>query len=302
MATNYSASANQFMSISTSFSRLIEKIQPLDSEILSAKQHVASIRTRLETVFAISDCHVTGSFRRETSIRGFSDIDLFPVFRKSNFVHGGVLTSSTQALENIRQGLLARYPNTPLGRDVTAITIEFSDGQIVDVVPALFHSLYQGKWPVFEIPDGEGWWMPTCPSLYDAYIAQANTQSGGKLRYVAQMMKFWRECRRPRVPLSSFHIEMILAHEEVCKGVKPYAECIRDVLRSLTNRECRAIRDPYSIGGNIPAVKTSNQRSDAFASVKNSRDHANSAVASDVFSTTEARRQWDIVFNGKFPT
>lgn len=289
------------MSISQRFSTLIQRIQPSTAEIAAAKQHLATIQTRLETVFDLSNCRVTGSFARETSISGFSDIDLFAVFRKTNFTWGGRLISSTRALDNLRKELLARYPNTAIGRDVMAITIGFSDGQRVDVVPALFDSMHDGRWPIYLIPDGAGGWMQTCPALYDAYIAQANTQSGGKLGYVAQLMKFWRECRSPRIPLSSFHLEMVLASEEVCKGIKPYSECIRDLLRSLTNRECRAIRDPYSIAGNIPAVRTEAQRGTSFASVRNSRDHANSAVSAETWDTAEARRQWDIVFNNRFP-
>lgn len=289
------------MSISQSFNSLIQRIQPSSTETASARLHLATIKTRIETVFQLSSCRITGSFARETSIRGLSDLDIFPVFRKINFTWGGNLISSFRALEQVRQQLLARYPNTALGRDVNAITVSFSDGQIVDVVPALFDSMHQGKWPIYLIPDGAGGWMPTAPSLYERYIAQANTQSGGKLRFVAQMMKFWRECRNPRIPLSSFHIEMVLATEEICKGVKSYSNCVRDVLRSLTNRECRAIRDPFGIAGNIPAVKTVAQRETALASVKNSRNHANSAVDAETWSPLEARRQWGIVFNGRFP-
>lgn len=288
------------MSIAQSFGTLIQRIQPRQTEIDSAKQHLATIRIRLETVFALSSCKITGSFARDTLVRGFSDTDLFAVFRKSNFTWGGSLISSTRALENVRKELLARYPTTPLGRDVMAITIPFSDGH-VDVVPALFDHMHQDKWPIYLIPDGADGWMATCPSLYDAYIEQANVQSGGKLKYVAQMMKFWRVCRIQPIPLSSFHIEMVLASEEVCKGVKPYSECLRDLLRSLTNRECRAMQDPFGIGGYIPAVKTASQRETALASVRNSRDHANSAIPAELWSITEARRQWNIVFNGQFP-
>jgi predicted nucleotidyltransferase len=276
------------MSTSQSFATLIERIQPSQTEVDAAKQHLATIQTRLETVFEVSNCRVTGSFARDSSIHGFSDTDLLAVFRKSNFTWGDKLISSSRALEIVRQQLLARYPNSAVGRNVMAITIAFSDGQQVDVVPAMFESMYDGKWPIYMIPDGADGWMQSCPSLYDAYIAQANTQSGGKLRYVAQLIKFWRECRTPRIPLSSFHIEMVLASEEVCKGVKEYSECIRDILRSLTNRGCRAIRDPYGIAGNVPAVKTANQQEMALATVTNSRDHANSAVANELWDTTEA--------------
>jgi hypothetical protein len=289
------------MTISESFTELLRRIQPLASEVDAAQLHLDTIKTRLKTVFAVSDCRTTGSFARGTSIRGFSDTDLFAIFRKSEFTRGGSLINSDTALGNVRQELVNRYPSTPVHKDVMAIVVPFSDGRKVDVVPALFDRMHESKWPVYLIPDGGGDWMQTCPSLYDAYIAQANTQSGGKLFYVAQLMKFWRECRSPRIPLSSCHIEMVLAWEEVCKGVKPYAECVRDLLRSLTDRECRAMQDPFRIGGYIPAVKTASQREIALRSVANSRDHANSAVQAELWDLHEARRQWDIVFNGQFP-
>ena len=289
------------MTVSQSFANLIGRIQPTTIEVNSAKQHLAVIKTRLETVFKMSSCRVTGSFSRDSSIHGFSDTDLLAVFKRAQFTWGGDVISSTRVLEHVRVQLLARYPNTPLGKDGMAITIKFSDGQIVDVVPALFDSMFKDKWPVYLIPDGAGGWMHSSPSLYDAYIKQADSQSGGKLKYIAQLMKFWRDCRTPRVPLSSFHIEIVLASEEICKGVKSYSECLRDLLRSLTDRNCRAIRDPYQISGYISCVKTESQLDAASASVKYSRNHSNDALVAEPNNVAEAKRQWNIVFNGNFP-
>lgn len=290
------------MNISESFQLLISRIQPLESENQAARQHLATIRARLETEFEVSKCFPIGSFARGTSIRGFSDTDLLAVFRKTVFTWGDNLINSDTALEKVRVALAERYPNSDVYKDGIAIAVSFSDGRHVDVVPGVFDSMYKEKWPVYLIPDGSGTWMQTSPSLYDAYLSDANTASGSKMIYVAQLMKFWRECREPRIPLSSFHIEMVLACEEVCKGVKSYADCMLDILRSLSRRECRAMRDPYGIAGNIPAVKTASQRERALASVINSRDHAESAVSADLRNDlAEARRQWDIVFNTNFP-
>lgn len=289
------------MTISESFQLLIGRIQPLASEVQAARQHLTTIKTRLETEFEVSKCFPIGSFSRGTSIRGFSDTDLLAVFRKAVFTWGNSLINSDTAIEKVRVALAERYPTSSVYKDGIAIAVSFSDGRHVDVVPAMFDSMYREKWPIYMIPDNTGGWMLSCPSLYDAYIADANTQSGGKLIYVAQLMKFWRECRTPRIPLSSFHIEMLLAAEEVCKGVKSYPDCTLALLRSLASRECRAMRDPYDIAGNIPAVKTASQRERALASVANSRDHAASANAAATYDINEARRQWDIVFNGQFP-
>ncbi len=290
------------MTISESFAELIRRIQPLESELQAASQHLDTIKTRLGTVFEISSFRTIGSFARNTSIRGVSDTDLMAVFRKVEFTWGGNYINSNTALDNVRKALLDRYPSSDIRRDGIAIAIRFTDGRQVDVVPAMFDQMYREKWPVYHIPDGAGWWMSTCPSLYDAYIAGANSEAGGKLIAVAQLMKFWRECRDPRIPLSSFHIEMVLASEGSCKGVKSYADCTLDILRSLTRRECRAMRDPYDIAGNIPAVKTDSQRERALASIVSSRNHAASAVTATANGDIqEARRQWDIVFNSNFP-
>jgi predicted nucleotidyltransferase len=270
------------MTINESFQLLNSRIQPTENEVQAARQHYATIRTRLETEFEVSKCVAVGSFARGTSIHDFSDIDLLAVFRKTVFTWGDDLISSDTALEKVRVALAERYPNSDVYKDGIAIAVSFSDGQHVDVVPGVFDSMYRDKWPVYLIPDNAGGWMQTI--------------------YVAQLIKFWRECREPRIPLSSFHIEMVLAYEEVCKVATTYADCMLEILRNLARRECRAMRDPYGIAGNIPAVKSESQRERSLASIINSRDHAASAVYADSQGDIqEARRQWDIVFNTKFP-
>src|SRR6266404_138773 len=188
------------MNISESFAELIRRFQPLQTEVDAARQHRETIKTRLEADFDLYSCRPIGSSARGTSIRGFSDTDLLSAFRKSSFTRGGVIVSSDTALDNVRRALLERYPNSSLYRDGIAIAVSFSSGRHVDVVPGFFESMYEApnsKWPVFSIPDGAGGWMKTSPTLYDAYIEHANRQGSGKLTQVAQLMKFWRECREP---------------------------------------------------------------------------------------------------------
>ena len=288
------------VSISENFASLLSRIQPTDAEITTAKGHIATIKTRLEATFPLNRLVVGGSFARGTFIRGNSDVDVFAVFAKKEAMHGGQLVSSTTVLGNVRAELAARYPSTPVKCNVHAVVVGFA-GVHVDVVPALFDQLLNNRWPQYLIPDGGGGWMATCPDLHNAYISNANTASGGKLRSIAQLIKFWRECRNPRVPLSSFHIEMLLAQEMICSGVKTFGTCVTSVLQRLVDRECRAMQDPLGISGYIRALSTEAQRNSALASVKNSRDHAKFAQAAALLQVDEAKRQWNIVFNGNFP-
>jgi hypothetical protein len=290
------------VNIAVCFGKLVNRLQPSENEKALAQQHLYTIKNRLTATFNIRRFLTGGSFSRGTFIRGGSDVDPFAVISKKDVTWGNSLVSSETALNNIRAEVLKRYPNTPVERDIQAVVVPFSQGASVDVVPAVFDRMLDGKLPLYLIPDGDGGWMPTCPELYASCIRQADARSGGKLKRVAQLLKYWRECRSPRVPLSSFHIKMILASENICTGVKSYAACVTETLQLLAQRECRALQDPVGVAGHIPAVKTEAQRESALASVRYSRDHAKDACWYDYSGNSdEAWRQWDIVFNHAFP-
>lgn len=290
--------------VPTSFQELLSRIQPTQSEIDAAQSHLSTIRTRLEKAdkLELKKFFAAGSFSRGSFIHGKSDVDVFAVFSRDSIRWGdGFMTSST-VLNNLKAELEGRFWNTTVYRDGPAIVVEFSDCK-VDVVPSVFAEFATDqKWPTYWIPDSAGGWMKTSPELHNAYIKQENEAAGGKLKGTAQLLKFWRECRSPRVPVSSFHIEMVLASLGICKGVKSYASCVTELLQNLAARECRAMQDPLGISGIIPAVKTENQRENAHASVKYSRDHAKAALSAEYNrEIAEALRQWDIVFNDFFP-
>lgn len=283
------------------FQSLLKRIQPTGSEAQAASKHFETIRTRLESVFTVKKFFAAGSFSRDTFIRGRSDVDVFAQVALDEIRWGNDLKSSFTALDNFRKELTARLPYTRVGRDIHAIVVEFADMDM-DVVPAAWAGFSaQHKRPLFLIPDGNGGWMKSNPEIHNGYISVANQQSRGKLRAVAQLFKFWRGCRNATIPISSFHIEMVLASEGVCTGVKSYAECMTELLQKMAERNCVGIRDPKGISGNIYAIKSEAQRAAALASVKTSRDFAKAALASERSGRiNEALQQWNYCFNYEF--
>lgn len=290
--------------ISESFQALIERVQPISSDHAAAEGHLATIRARIDSEFTLRKWLVAGSYSRESWIHGASDVDVLAIVARDDIRHGGAYVSSYTTLDNFRKALEGRFWNTHVYRDIHAVVIHFNDCK-VEVVPAFFEKMIENngrQYPLYSIPDGNGGWMSTSPELYNSYIDGQNKAAGGKLRYTAQLLKFWRECRSPRIPLSSFHIEMALAYEETCKGIKSYAECVTGILQSLAARECRAFQDPFKVSGMIPAVKTANQRETALASIKYSRDQAKAALyCAGLGELQQARNHWNTVFNGRFP-
>lgn len=289
------------MNVAMCFARLLSRIQPSDAEIKLAQSHLGAVTGRLKSTFKLKRVLIGGSYCRKTLVRGASDVDVFAVIARADVMWGGRYQRSETILNHFRNELALRYPHTPVRRDVHAVVVHFSKGPCVDVVPAIFDQMMKGR-PQYLIPDGEGEWMAASPESHNRYIDVADVQSRHKLKRVAKLMKYWRQCSSTRGPLSSFHIEMLLASTEVCKGVKSYAACLNEALQNLSVRECRALQDPVGISGLIPAVKTQSQLEDALCSVKYARDHArNACIADYAGDTAEAWRQWNIVFKGNFP-
>lgn len=291
------------MSAADSFHTILQRAIPTEAQRQRVNTHRESIATRLKSQFSFYKLLAMGSFVRGSDVAGVSDVDLFAVFTKEEVMRGGVLKASTTMLDNLRTALEGRFPNTTIHRDIHAIVVTFSSGIQVDVVPAFFVGMTEDRqYPIYGMPDGSGGWMRVSPDAHKAYIARADAQAAGKLRGTARLMKYWRSCRSPAIPLSSFHIEMALAREQICAGVKTYADCFTELLMLLAARQCGGIRDPLSIAGNIPALKIPSMHQRTLESICNSRDHAKKAQEYDIWgSTAESRRQWDIVFNSQFP-
>jgi hypothetical protein len=275
----------------------------LQSELDEAKRHVDSIRARLQSSFNLKKFVVVGSHSRETAIRRYSDVDHFAVFSRDDFRIGDRYKRSDTVLESIRNDLAQRFRRTPVQRDGQAVVVSFGQGDYsVDVVPAMFWEMNKDNWPIYYIPDGNGGWMRTSPELHNKYIRDADQCSGGKLKRTSQLVKFWRECRSPRIPITSFHIDILLASHKVCEGVKSYAQRLTETFGLLSMRDCRALQDPLGVANLVSAVKTEFQQESACQAVAHAYDHATKALEAERSGNPrEARRQWNIVFNNRFP-
>lgn len=290
------------MSIADSFSSLIERCEFTAHDYEALDTHRRQVATRIESGFGVSKIVVVGSRARGSAIRQTSDTDLFVVLRKSELERGGSRVSSATVMGRIRQELTARFPSTAIGRDGQAIVVSFADRRSIDVVPATWIGSQANGWPLYDIPDGKGGWMPAAPDSHNRFIAEADAASGGKLKNVARIFRYWRAMRQELVPVSAFHVELLMAADGTCPVARSYAECFRALLRLLAQRECRGLQDPLRISGNVAACGTDAKRMSALRTVVASATRADAAGAVEgVGGSAEAHRLWDLVFNGAFP-
>ena len=285
------------------FAKLLSATRLSEAETASVQTHAVTITARLRKAFALVNVLTIGSHARGTSIRTHSDLDLLAVFRKSEAQRGSTLLQSTTFLGAVREDLRQRYQKTEIWRDGQAIAIHFGAGsRSVDVVPAIYWGPGPRNWPIYLIPDGQGDWLQTSPRLHSDFINDANEVAGQKLKGVVRLVKFWRHCRDPEVPLQSFHLELVLADAGIGRGATTYAGALSAAFDVLAERQGRAFRDPLGVSGLVPAAKTDAMRTKVASALAYARDHAHAARdAERRGNRPEALRQWNLVFNGNFP-
>jgi hypothetical protein len=291
------------MTVALYFGELLKRIEPTFRDKLIYQNHEKTVRRRLETVFRTNRIIKVGSYSRGTSIRHTSDVDLMLVLERDEVRKGEHFKTSTTVLDNVRAQLSDRYFQTNVRRDKQAVVVQFRSNQYpVDIVPAVYyrhggHSSY----PIYVIPDGEGGWLETSPPAHNKFIKDADEKSKGKLKRAAKLIKYWRYCREPRIPLNSFHLDLLLASENICAGPKSYALCFNNALATLAIRKCQPLDDPVGISGFIEAANTEAMREKVQNAVLTSAQRAYKAIEAERNGDLdEAVRLWEIVFNHKF--
>lgn len=283
------------------FARLIHSIQPTASEKSRSTSHMSTIRRRVTKSFDIARIIPIGSFSRSTAITTYSDHDLLVLLKRNEAKWGDKLVSSSTVLGRVRNDLNSRYTATTVRSDKQAAVINFGGGRHrFDIVPALF-SHFDQKRPIYGIPDGSGGWLATSPMSHNQWLKKAHLRSAGKLTKSAQLLKHWANMRANSSPACSFYLELWLALHEVCIGARSYSEILTDAFNQLDRTGCSPIEDPIGISGWIHSCRTDSQHLNLRDAIRTSAFHSERALAAEHRrNNKEARRQWEIVFNGGF--
>jgi hypothetical protein len=297
-------SSSEVNIVPTAFLALIRRAQLTNRDVELFGSHKGTIARAIDARLDAVKVEPIGSLARGTAVHGLSDLDLLLVLTRKALTWGSNLKASTTVLGEVRDALRDRYRATGIGRDGQAVVANFNDGDhSVDIVPGCY--LEQGgryNYPIYAIPDGCGGWMRTSPGSHNRYISDADARARGQLKYVAQLFKVWRQARAVLVPISGFHVELLLAYEGICEGARSYSAILRDLFVILANRGCAGLRDPVEISGVIPAANSEAKRQQALRTVTDSALHADAALRAErAGEIREALRQWNIVFNGEFP-
>jgi hypothetical protein len=289
--------------VADGFKVLLESLEPLSYELEAAASHAGSIKARLSASFDLKRFEIIGSHARRSAIAGYSDVDYLAMLGRDEVRWGGSIVASTTVQNRVRAELIDRFKDTYVRKNGPAVVVHFSGGEFpVDVVPAYFLGPHQTGWPLYGIPDGADGWMQTSPGYHNKYIGDADARCMGRLHQVAKLLKCWRDARSPSIPISSFHMEMLLAAEAICDGYGTHRECLAACLRKLCTRGAAALRDPLKVSGNIVACRTEAQREQTVIALEAATDWADRALnAEGERNEDDACELWNRLFNGDFP-
>lgn len=182
------------------FADTLKDINQFDSE--ASNQHRDTVCDALGTEFDVYDVHGGGSRTRHTYVNGLSDVDLL--------LDLGPYSASTLSNKDDPAAVLGamaarikqRLPGTEVVAGRMAVTIRFSDGHELQVLPAFrYHSGYR-------VPDPQGsGWVVTRPRRFAELLSARNGEVGGKLLRTIKLGKLI--CSRAGVEIKSYHLENI---------------------------------------------------------------------------------------------
>lgn len=290
--------------VGEAFQALLERIDPVESELDSLRSHKATIKQALTAEFRdFNRVEDFGSHKRSTAIRRHSDIDYLAVLGKDDVSWGGTRVRSSTTLDRVRRALETRFPRSSIRTSGPAVIVEFTDGA-VDVVPGVWTgTIGSGDgYPRFDIPDTEDGWMSTSPQRHAKYLAEKDTETRSRLHRSVRLMKGWKHSRSPNIPFLGFHVELLLADNDTCGHIRSYQNIICDAFVLLRDRGGKSLNDPLGISPRIPLANTENQRDQVVKAAEYAATHASSAIDAELGKDhDEAFRQWNLVFNGGFP-
>lgn len=182
------------MSLETDFEIFIGNLEP--TNISEMEITVGEIAKKLNKNYynldsdKTSHMYIVGSVGRETAIKGVSDLDILfdlpvEVFKRFDAYKEKKQSSLLQEVKNL---LKARYPNTDISGDGQVVVIKFNK-YTVELVPGFKQSDDRFKYP--DTNNGGSWkYTDPLPEISESKKTAEDTDNNFK--YIANMLRAWK--------------------------------------------------------------------------------------------------------------
>lgn len=222
---------------------LREKLKELnDHDYEAINTHRQEIENKLKSEYEEFETLLYGgSHSRYTDLSKLSDIDILAVLGDSI----NAPASSNEAISQLASALRQRFPQSEIETGQMAVTIKFSDGIEVQVLPAY----RQGDG--FHIPNAENsGWVKTCPSIVANRLTDLNKRLSGQVVPVIKLAK--AICNAQGVAVKSYHLEnMALQAFEAYSGQTDLPQMLEHLFSQAKSLCHRPMSDPCGQSSDI---------------------------------------------------
>jgi hypothetical protein len=174
-----------------------------------------------------------------------------------------------------------------------AVRVFFKTGGHVDVAPVFSHGN-----DIYGLPNGEGGWINTAPTVANNWFATRNLELGYNLAPLVRLLKKWNGSHSKR--LRSFHLETVAAHVFRTLGSNRQSGLANFFEWAPNHLD---VSDPGGQSGSLTSYLSWTTRQEVTQSFRTAADRASKALAAEAEGDhDEAKRLWRIILGTAFPS
>jgi hypothetical protein len=206
-----------------------------------------------------------------------------------------VINKFKNMLKHVRE-----YSRSEVKRNGEAVVLNLiSKDWSFDIVPC-FHTVKESDGRSFYlIPNGDGGWKKTDPTIDRAVVESENQRLNGKVLELIRLAKRWNKTKKAHTIPSYLLEAMLLDYCYIQAKLSDYIDYrFRDILLFLADNIMNAINDPKNIQGNINTLPYYDKLT---LSQKARMDYDKACEAVELETQERSIRKWGEIFGEDFP-
>ncbi|MEW6574011.1 MAG: CBASS oligonucleotide cyclase [Bacillota bacterium] len=203
-------------------------------DVEAIRRHLETIKKALERdIEGTIDLLFGGSVKKHTFVDGLSDVDTLALIDDTS-LEG---KSPSEILGYFAKRLRQRLPHTEISIGKLAITIRFSDGHVIQILPTL--RTKEGL--RIATPQGDRWSNVVRPDAFAKKLTAVNRDCGGRVVPVVKLFKVLQSNLPNDAQLSGYHIESLAI--EAFKGYTGNTN-YKEMLIHMCDRAAELVKKP----------------------------------------------------------
>ena len=236
--------------VTAMFRDVLAQINQIDTEALN--RHKEEIFQALKSAFEEAyGLRGGGSYSQHTYVNGISYVDMLFVLDAFSSSSIPNKNDSKAVLADMEKRLRQRFPTTETKTGRMAVTLKFSDGLELQVLPAFrYRSGYR-------VPDYRGTgWVAARPHVFTKLLQRRNAEVGGQLLPCIKLAK--QICENQGVEVKSYHLSnMAVKAFEHYTGPRSHEEMLRHFFSKAKELTASRMRDITGQGAYVDNYLTS---------------------------------------------